>query len=177
MKKSNSLAEIIAAINEKYGTNFTEMDKVLEQIQQDFLADERLVSFAQNNDEAMFGLKFEQEFENFAAKRYEENDAFFVKMFTDSGVMKSIVDMLKPIIYRKMRRKNKEQTTKESFFLNLGQNYTVIVNIYLVLIITDQYDIIKTYRINKGGYIMPIEVIVDDRELINEEKDSNEEEK
>lgn len=104
-KKSNSLAEIIAAINEKYGTNFTEMDKVLEQIQQDFLADERLVSFAQNNDEAMFGLKFEQEFENFAAKRYEENDAFFVKMFTDSGVMKSIVDMLKPIIYRKMRKK------------------------------------------------------------------------
>ena len=104
-KKSNSLAEIIASINEKYGTNFTEMDKVLEQIQQDFLADEKLVSFAQNNDEAMFGLKFEQEFENFAAKRYEENDAFFVKMFTDSGVMKSIVDMLKPIIYRKMRKK------------------------------------------------------------------------
>ena len=50
-------------------------------------------------------MKFEQEFENFAAKRYEENDAFFVKMFTDSGVMKSIVDMLKPIIYRKMRKK------------------------------------------------------------------------
>ncbi len=104
-KKSNSLAEIIAAINEKYGTNFTEMDKVLEQIQQDFLADEKLVSFAQNNDEAMFGLKFEQEFENFAAKRYEENDAFFIKMFTDSGVMKSVMEMLKPIIYRKMRRK------------------------------------------------------------------------
>lgn len=104
-KKSNSLAEIIAAINEKFGTNFTEMDKVLEQIQADFLADEKLVSFAHNNDEAMFGLKFEQEFESFAAKRYEENDAFFVKMFTDSGVMKSIVDMLKPIIYRKMRRK------------------------------------------------------------------------
>lgn len=104
-KKSNSLAEIIAAINEKFGTNFTEMDKVLEQIQQDFLADEKLVSFAQNNDETMFGLKFEQEFENFAAKRYEENDAFFVRMFTDSGVMKSVMEMLKPIIYRKMRRK------------------------------------------------------------------------
>ena len=104
-KKSNSLTEIIDAINEKYGTNFSEMDKVLEQIQQDFLSDEKLVSFAKNNDEAMFSLKFEQEFETLAAKRYEENDAFFVKMFTDSGVMKSIIDMLKPIIYRKMRRK------------------------------------------------------------------------
>lgn len=105
MKKSNSLAEIIAAINEKFGTEFTEMDKVLEQIQADFLADEKLVSFAKSNDEAMFGLKFEQEFESFAAKRYEQNDAFFVKMFSDSGVMKTVMEMLKPLIYRKMRKK------------------------------------------------------------------------
>ena len=104
-KKTNSLAEIIAAINEKYGTDFTEMDKVLEQIQEDFLADEKLVSFAKNNDENMFGLKFEQEFESFAAHRYEKNDAFFMKLFSDSNVMKSVIDMLKPIIYRKMRKK------------------------------------------------------------------------
>ena len=105
VKKSNSLAEIIAAINEKFGTEFTEMDKVLEQIQNDFLADEKLVSFAKNNDEEMFGLKFEQEFENFAAKRYEQNDDFFVKMFSDSAIMKTVMDMLKPLVYRKMRKK------------------------------------------------------------------------
>ena len=104
-KKSAGLAEIIAAINEKYGTEFTEMDKVLEQIQNDFLADDNLVSFAKNNDEAMFGLKFEQEFENVAAQRYEQNDTFFVKMFQDSDVMKTVIEMLKPIIYRKMRKK------------------------------------------------------------------------
>lgn len=105
IKKSAGLAEIIEAINEKYGTEFTEMDKVLEQIQNDFLADDNLVSFAKNNDEAMFGLKFEQEFENVAAQRYEQNDAFFVKMFQDSDVMKTVIEMLKPIIYRKMRKK------------------------------------------------------------------------
>ena len=105
VKKSNALTEIIASINEKYGTEFTEMDKVLEQIQNDFLADDTLVRFAQNNDETMFGLKFEQEFENIAAQRYEQNDAFFIRMFQDSDVMKSVVEMLKPIIYRKMRRK------------------------------------------------------------------------
>ena len=81
------------------------MDKVLEQIQEDFLADEKLVSFAQNNDEAMFGLKFEQEFENLAAQRYEQNDAFFKRLFSDSNVMKSVMEMLKPIIYSKMRKK------------------------------------------------------------------------
>ena len=53
----------------------------------------------------MFGLKFEQEFENIAAQRYEQNDAFFIRMFQDSDVMKSVVEMLKPIIYRKMRKK------------------------------------------------------------------------
>ena len=76
VKKSNTLTEIIAAINEKYGTEFTEMDKVLEQIQNDFLADDALVKSAQNNDEIMLGLKFEQEFENVAAQRHEQNDAF-----------------------------------------------------------------------------------------------------
>ena len=105
VKKSNSLAEIIAAINEKFGTEFTEMDKVLEQLQADFLADEKLVSFAKNNDETMFGLKFEQEFERFAAQRYEQNDAFFVRVFSDSGFMKTVMEMLKPLIYRKMRKK------------------------------------------------------------------------
>ena len=105
IKKSNSLAEIIAAINEKFGTEFTEMDKVLEQIQNDFLADEKLVSFAKSNDEDMFGVKFEQEFEKFAAKRYEKNDEFFIKLFSDSTIMKAVMDMMKPLIYRKMRRK------------------------------------------------------------------------
>ena len=104
-KQSDSLTDIIEAINEKFGTNFTEMDKVLEQIQADFLADEKLVRFAKNNDEAMFGLKFEQEFENFAAQRYEQNDAFFIKLFSDSGVMKTVMERLKPIVYRKMRKK------------------------------------------------------------------------
>ena len=104
-KQSDSLTDIIEAINEKFGTNFTEMDKVLEQIQADFLADEKLVRFAKNNDEAMFGLKFEQEFENFAAQRYEQNDAFFIKLFSDSGVMKTVMERLKPLVYRKMRKK------------------------------------------------------------------------
>lgn len=107
VKKSNTLTEIIASINEKYGTEFTEMDKVLEQIQNDLLADDTLVKFAQNNDEAIFGLKFEKEFETVAAQRYEQNDAFFIHMFQDSDFMKSVIDMLKPIVYQKMRKKKK----------------------------------------------------------------------
>lgn len=107
VKKSNALTEIIASINEKYGTEFTEMDKVLEQIQNDLLADDTLVKFAQNNDEAIFGLKFEKKFETVAAQRYEQNDAFFIHMFQDSDFMKSVIDMLKPIVYQKMRKKKR----------------------------------------------------------------------
>lgn len=107
VKKSNTLTEIIASINEKYGTEFTEMDKVLEQIQNDLLADDTLVKFAQNNDEAIFGLKFEKEFETVAAQRYEQNDAFFIHMFQDSDFMKSVIEMLKPIVYQKMRKKKR----------------------------------------------------------------------
>ena len=63
------------------------------------------ITIDQNSTIHMFGLKFEQEFENVAAQRYEQNDAFFVKMFQDSDVMKTVIEMLKPIIYRKMRKK------------------------------------------------------------------------
>ena len=82
-----------------------DIGSLIEQTADGVIVSNNIFEDGENNDEAMFGLKFEQEFENFAAKRYEANDAFFVKMFTDSGVMKSIVDMLKPIIYRKMRKK------------------------------------------------------------------------
>ena len=53
----------------------------------------------------MFGLKFEQYFETVAAQRYEQNDAFFIKMFSDEKIMRSVIDMMKPIVYREMRKR------------------------------------------------------------------------
>ena len=67
---------IIDKINEKYGTHFTEMDKVLVQMENDYANQEKWQSYAKNNDRATFMLLFEKDFPNMAADRYEQNDQF-----------------------------------------------------------------------------------------------------
>lgn len=49
-KKRDPLTVIIDKVNEKYGTNFTEMDKVLLQMENDFAAQDKWHNYAQNND-------------------------------------------------------------------------------------------------------------------------------
>ena len=72
--KKDPLTVIIDKINEKYGTHFTEMDKVLVQMENDYANQEKWQSYAKNNDRATFMLLFEKDFPNMAADRYEQND-------------------------------------------------------------------------------------------------------
>ena len=76
-------AVIIDKMNVKYATNFTGMDKVLLQMENDYAAQDKWHSYAQNNDRKTFMLLFEKYFPNMAAARYEQNEDFFVKMFSD----------------------------------------------------------------------------------------------
>jgi type I restriction enzyme R subunit len=56
--------------------NFSEMDKVLVQLTQDFMADDRLIDLAKNNPQSTFERIFEQQFKDIAALRYEQNEEF-----------------------------------------------------------------------------------------------------
>ncbi len=103
--KKESLSAILQKINERFGTSFTGLDKVMEQLQEDFLADGELVSFAKNNDQSTFRHVFEKEFKDIAAKRYVQNDEFFVKMFQDDNFMNYIMAEMLPQIYKKLRGK------------------------------------------------------------------------
>lgn len=103
-KKKEPLSVIIAKINERFGTNFTEMDKVLAQLTQDFMSDQRLVDLAKNNPQATFERIFEQQFKDIAAVRYEKNEEFFVRMFKDEAFMGEVIRLLLPEVYRKLRK-------------------------------------------------------------------------
>ena len=102
-KKKEPLSVIIERINEKFGTAFSEMDKVLEQLTQDLLADQTLVAFAKNNPQATFEKLFEKEFKDKAALRYEQNHAFFARMFSDEDYMGEVISLMLPQIYGRMR--------------------------------------------------------------------------
>lgn len=101
--KKEPLTQLIEKINELFGTSFTEMDKVLTQMVNDFEADEQMVNFAQNNDENVFKLIYEQNFKEKAAHRYEQNDSFFVKMFNDADFMQFVMDSMRHQIYSKLK--------------------------------------------------------------------------
>ena len=90
-------------MNVKYATNFTEMDKVLPQMENDYSAQDKWHSYAQNNDRKTFMLLFEKYFPNMAAARYEQNEDFFVKMFSDPDMMRQAMETVGTVMYERLR--------------------------------------------------------------------------
>ena len=108
-QKKDPLTVLIDKINDRYGTNFTEMDKVLVQMENDYAAQEKWQSYAKNNDRKTFMLLFEKDFPNMAAKRYEQNDDFFVRMFSDPELMRQVMETVGGVLYERLK-KNKTVT-------------------------------------------------------------------
>ena len=106
-KKKDPLTVIIEKINEKYGTNFTEMDKVLLQIENDYAASDKWQGYAANNDRKTFMLLFEKDFPEMAAARYEQNEEFFVRMFKEPEMMNQIMQAVGGVLYERLKRKMK----------------------------------------------------------------------
>ncbi|WP_279086366.1 hypothetical protein [Bacteroides acidifaciens] len=106
IRKKSPLTVIIDKINERYGTDFSEMDKVLLYIESDYEAQDRWHGYAQNNDFKTFTLLFEKDFPNMAASRYEQNEEFFVRMFKEPDMMKQIMETLGAVLYEKLKRKS-----------------------------------------------------------------------
>lgn len=104
-KKKDPLTIIIDKINERYGTSFTEMDKVLLQIENDYATQDKWHSYAENNDFKTFMLLFEKDFPEMAASRYEQNDDFFIRMFSDPDMMKQVMDSIGTVLYGRLRKK------------------------------------------------------------------------
>lgn len=113
-QKKDPLTVLIDKINERYGTNFTEMDKVLVQMENDYAAQSKWQSYARNNDRKTFMLLFEKDFPNMAAQRYEQNDDFFVRLFSDPELMKQVMETVGSVLYQRLRKKKTIKYTTTS---------------------------------------------------------------
>ena len=102
-KKKDPLTIIIEKINEKYGTEFTEMDKVLLQIENDYAMQDKWKNYAKSNDFKTFMLLFAKDFPEMAAARYEQNEEFFVKLFSDPDMMNQVMDSIGSIVYERLK--------------------------------------------------------------------------
>ena len=104
-KKKDPLTVLIDEINKKYGTNFTEMDKVLLQLENDYASQERWQAYAKETDFNDFMLLFKKDFPNMVMKRYEQNDKFFVKMLDDDKLLQDVMKTLGRVLYERLKEK------------------------------------------------------------------------
>ena len=131
-KKKDPLTVIIDKINEKFGTQFTEMDKVLVQMENDYAKQEKWQDYAKNNDRSTFMLLFSKDFPTVAAERYEQNDEFFRRLFGDPDMMKQVMDTIGSVLYERLRRKVifdpksgvVEEATPETYVEDVYAKYT-----------------------------------------------------
>lgn len=121
-KQKDPLTAIIDKINERYGTNFTEMDKVLLQIENDYETQDKWQGYAQNNDFRTFMLLYKKDFPNMAANRYEQNDEFFVCMFQNPDVMEQVMETTGTVLYERLRRKSEDGYSLEPPMNMVAQN-------------------------------------------------------
>lgn len=99
VKEKNSLSALIEEFNQRFGTDFTDMDKVLSQVKRDLYKDEMLVKAGQDKDKTLFNSLYEKTFNNAMTDRYERNDQFFQDLFSDEEKMDFMKKMLLRVFY------------------------------------------------------------------------------
>ena len=103
LKKEEPLSVIIDTLNKHFGTDFTEQDKVLAQIQADMFKDQKLVNAAKSGNQTTFDYLYEKGFLEIFLARGEQNNEFFQAVIADDNKQKMLMSMLKPVIYEAMR--------------------------------------------------------------------------
>ena len=77
----------------------------MEQITQDFLNDEQMVKYAQNNDPEQFKKIYNEEFPKKTFNRYKQNEEMFNKMMSEPGYMEDFMASMFGFIYDKLKNK------------------------------------------------------------------------
>lgn len=104
-KEKDALSEIIDKFNKKFGTSFTEQDKVLAQLKSDMMKNEQMANSAKSGDKTAFRTLYEKYFNDIAITRYEENDNFFRGLFENEDKLKFIKELLLAELYNELRNK------------------------------------------------------------------------
>ena len=98
------LSELINKINEKFGTEFTNIDKVLEQIVSDMDANEELRVQARNNSQEHFRFPFNDAFMDVVIGRMAQNQQFCERVLDDAKFGDTVRDLLVGVVYERLRQ-------------------------------------------------------------------------
>ena len=99
--EKEKLSEIIRSLNERLGTNFTEMDKVLEQLVDDMSADEEMVLRAKNTLD-LFKIVYDANIMDIVLRRMAQNQEFCEKYLEDDDFRSEIDKVLLPLVHERL---------------------------------------------------------------------------
>ena len=99
--EKEKLSEIIRSLNERLGTNFTEMDKVLEQLVDDMSANEEMVLRAKNTLD-LFKIVYDENIMNIVLRRMTQNQEFCEKYLDDDEFRGEIDKVLLPLVHERL---------------------------------------------------------------------------
>ena len=99
-----SLSEIIARINERFGTNISDTDRLFtDQIRDDLVADERIQIEAAANDETSFAVGFDNTWVGALTGRMSANEKFAFELLDNDELRSALVAEYLPDIYKRAR--------------------------------------------------------------------------
>jgi len=98
------LSEIIEILNDRFGMNLTEADKLyFNQIEEELVSHEKLVEQAKSNTIDNFKYGFEEVFLNTLIKRMDQNQDLFAKMMDDEEFSRVVKKILLERVYGRLR--------------------------------------------------------------------------
>ncbi len=97
------LTEIIEVLNEKFGTEFTDADRLFfDQIEQELVADTKLQQQAQSNSKENFKFGFEEIFLKKLIERMEQNEEIFKRIMDDNAFAAIIKEHMLNTVYQRI---------------------------------------------------------------------------
>lgn len=98
------LSEIIEVLNDRFGTDFTEADRLFfEQIRETALQDEGVIKTAAANPLDKFKLGIQQNIKDLMMKRLKENDKIVSRYMDDEKFQKAAFDILAKAIFEELK--------------------------------------------------------------------------
>lgn len=98
------LSNIIVVLNDKFGTDFNEADKLFfDQLEEEMFLDEQLRAYALTNPSDAFKFPFNEVFINKLIDRMDSNQEIFQRIMSDSDFKSHVSDWLMQKIYERFR--------------------------------------------------------------------------
>ncbi|MED4229504.1 hypothetical protein [Neobacillus cucumis] len=99
-EEKERLSSIIDRLNERFGTDFTDVDKqTRDQLVGDMVRDEDLVQKAQNNTKDNFKYSYERAFMDFVISRMNQNEKFMMKILENSEFKNFVMEDMFDEVY------------------------------------------------------------------------------